>query len=225
MIRLTSIYNSGYPAVEGTLPYGYYSSYLTVSPFGTGIGTYAANGDLEIYDYDFAAVRLESGLGGNTWALSSTPAGGLGFNLLGSGAQEVTVNRRLDGAGRSTVVVDGSTKATNFIVASSREFKTELSPLEGEEVLAQLAEVPISEWQFKEGDGGVRHFGPMAEDFFAAFGLGADGQYISVIDASGVALAAIQGLNEVVERQKSENVELRRRLQALEVRVRSLAPE
>jgi trimeric autotransporter adhesin len=41
--------------------------------------------------------------------------------------------------------------------------------------------------------------GPMAQDFRAAFGLGACDTEIVTIDADGVALAAIQGLNAKLE--------------------------
>jgi hypothetical protein len=45
----------------------------------------------------------------------------------------------------------------------------------------------------------------MAQDFQTAFGLnGTDDKHISVVDEGGVALAAIQGLNQKVEEQKSE---------------------
>jgi hypothetical protein len=51
----------------------------------------------------------------------------------------------------------------------------------------------------------------MAQDFRAAFGLGADERHIGTIDESGVALAAIQALAK-------ENAELRQRLEVLEHR-------
>ena len=41
--------------------------------------------------------------------------------------------------------------------------------------------------------------GPMAQDFHRAFGLGDRDTEIVTIDADGVALAAIQGLNAKVE--------------------------
>ena len=56
------------------------------------------------------------------------------------------------------------------------------------------SELPISTWNYKTDAPRVRHMGPMAEDFHAVFGLGADEQHISPLDANGVALAAIQGL-------------------------------
>ena len=42
----------------------------------------------------------------------------------------------------------------------------------------------------------------MAEDFAAAFGLGHDDAYIATVDADGVALAAIQGLQKRLQRQQ-----------------------
>jgi hypothetical protein len=57
----------------------------------------------------------------------------------------------------------------------------------------------------------------MAQDFQAAFGLdGADDKHISVVDEGGVALAAIQGLNQKLEETRAENEELKQRLEALE---------
>ena len=67
----------------------------------------------------------------------------------------------------------------------------------------------------------------MAQDFHAAFGLGTDERHIATVDADGVALAAIQGLNEKVEGQsqhakqqiaqlQTENADLRTRLEKLE---------
>jgi hypothetical protein len=52
----------------------------------------------------------------------------------------------------------------------------------------------------------------MAQDFHAAFGLGETPKGISTVDADGVALAAIQGLNAKVEEQQREIAELRRSL-------------
>ena len=67
------------------------------------------------------------------------------------------------------------------------------------------------------------HLGPMAQDFHAAFAVGQDDKHISMVDADGVALAAIQGLNQKVEqlsgelkRRDAENANLKQRLEALE---------
>jgi len=54
-------------------------------------------------------------------------------------------------------------------------------------------------WNYKAQDPSIRHIGPMAQDFYGAFSYGEDNKYINTLDADGVALAAIQGLYEVVK--------------------------
>ena len=52
----------------------------------------------------------------------------------------------------------------------------------------------------------------MAEDFYAAFGHGPSERSISTVDADGVALAAIQGLYELVKEMQIENERMREAL-------------
>jgi regulator of replication initiation timing len=65
----------------------------------------------------------------------------------------------------------------------------------------------------------------MAQDFYAAFGLGGSDTTITTVDPDGVALAAIQGLNERMESEnatlRAENAELKTRLEKLERLVNS----
>jgi trimeric autotransporter adhesin len=61
----------------------------------------------------------------------------------------------------------------------------------------------------------------MAQDFHAAFGVGPDERHITTVDADGVALAAIQGLNRKLEASRRENAELRERPERLERLVES----
>jgi len=61
-----------------------------------------------------------------------------------------------------------------------------------------------------------RHIGPMAQDFQAAFGVGADDKHIATVDADGVALAAIQGLNEILKEKESRIAALEKRPEKLE---------
>ena len=49
----------------------------------------------------------------------------------------------------------------------------------------------------------------MAQDFYAAFGLGLGDKTIDTIDPNGVALAAIQGLHELAREKDAEIEELR----------------
>ena len=56
----------------------------------------------------------------------------------------------------------------------------------------------------------------MTQDFKAAFYRGRDDKSITTLEFDGVALAAIQGLNQKVEEQRAENAELQQRLEKLE---------
>jgi hypothetical protein len=83
------------------------------------------------------------------------------------------------------------------------------------DVLERVAALPITTWSYLWDEGRVRHMGPMAQDFHAAFGLGGDERRIDVADGLGVALAAIQALHELVEGQAAEIAELHGRLDRL----------
>jgi hypothetical protein len=77
---------------------------------------------------------------------------------------------------------------------SDVNLKENFRELDGGDVLLKIARMPIREWNYKAQDPAVRHVGPTAQDFHAAFGLGEDPLKISSIDADGVALRAIQAL-------------------------------
>jgi len=121
--------------------------------------------------------------------------------------------------------VAGGVSATAFTSTSDRNAKENFAPVSSSEVLERVASLPITTWNFKEAPG-ARHMGPMAQDFYAAFGLGGSDKTITTVDPDGVALAAIQGLNQKLERQAAqlkENettiTELRARLEQLERRL------
>ncbi len=103
--------------------------------------------------------------------------------------------------------------------ASSRVLKTDFAAIDPADVLDRLTRLDISTWAYRGSSEG-RHLGPVAEEFREMFGLGSDGTSISTVDASGVALAAIQGLNTKLEAEnaalKSESAALRARLDRLE---------
>lgn len=98
--------------------------------------------------------------------------------------------------------------------------KENFRDLEGDDVLDRIARMPVSEWNYKAEGAAIRHMGPTAQDFHAAFGLGEDALRISTIDADGVALAAVRALEartrDANERLTRENEELRARLARLE---------
>jgi hypothetical protein len=96
---------------------------------------------------------------------------------------------------------------------SDRNRKNDIVAVDNKKVLETVAKLPISTWAYKSDDG-VKHMGPMAQDFHAAFGLGTTPLGISSIDTGGVALAAIKGLNEVVQSKDKEIETLKSELEA-----------
>ena len=106
--------------------------------------------------------------------------------------------------------------------SSDRNVKMNFAAVSAREILDKVASLPISSWAFKQ-DAETRHIGPMAQDFYAAFNFGTDDKHIATVDADGVALAAIQGLNQKMEEQRAELkqkqteiTELKQRLEKLE---------
>jgi hypothetical protein len=93
-----------------------------------------------------------------------------------------------------------------FVSSSDRNAKENFKSVDTRDVLEKVAAMPVSRWNYKQ-DTRSEHIGPMAQDFYAAFKVGPDEKHITTIDEGGVALAAIQGLNEKVEvrSQKSES--------------------
>jgi hypothetical protein len=109
----------------------------------------------------------------------------------------------------------GKVAATAYLTISDRNAKTDFAPVDGARVLELIGQLPISSWVFKE-DRKLRHVGPMAQDFHAAFGLnGQDDTHINLSDAAGVSLAAIQELNKRLKEKDA-------RIAALETQVESM---
>jgi hypothetical protein len=128
------------------------------------------------------------------------------------------------GTGVSLAPGSGSWSST-----SDRNAKDGFTPVNSQAVLAEVASLPLTTWSYKT-EPGVRHVGPMAQDFHAAFAVGEDDRHIAEVDEGGVALAAIQGLNQRLEAKdteiqtlKQQNDSLAERLDELEATVKSLA--
>ena len=82
---------------------------------------------------------------------------------------------------------------------SDRNAKVNFNSVDGREILDKIAALPLATWNYKAQDKSIRHLGPTAQDFHTTFGLGENERTITTVDADGVALAAIQGLNQKLE--------------------------
>jgi Chaperone of endosialidase len=115
--------------------------------------------------------------------------------------------------------------ASGWACSSDRQLKTNIKPVDPVSILRHVAAMPVSRWNMKDMPG-VTQIGPMAQDFFAAFHLGASDKMISTTDAQGVAFAAIQGLNQLmsekdtrIEKQESRIRQLEESLAAIQAKL------
>jgi len=122
------------------------------------------------------------------------------YSLLGDGtntyvnAPSGEILLRINNENRVVVTSTGITLSGTLSYSSDRNLKEGFAPVEGASLLTKLNAIPMQTWKYKTERPGIRHLGPMAQDFRAAFGLGEDDKHISTVDEGGVALAAVQEL-------------------------------
>jgi Chaperone of endosialidase len=115
----------------------------------------------------------------------------------------------------SELDVNGTATMTVCRITSDRAMKERFEPVKPSDVLAKLASLPISTWVYTNAPR-IRHIGPVAQDFAAAFAVGEDDKHIATVDADGVAFAAIQGLHQLVQEKDARIQNLENRLNAVE---------
>ncbi len=151
-------------------------------------------------DYSFAGGRSAKALcnGCFVWADDnnfdfSSGTGLFAFDkrFLVRATGGVSFTTGIDGSGSSTAGVALIPGSGSWGSLSDRDAKEDFAPTDGRQVLERLVSIPISTWSYKAQQGKFRHIGPTAQDFSAAFEVGADDRHITTVDADGVALAAI----------------------------------
>lgn len=234
-----------------------------VANSATGYGATVAGGYLNSAggDYSFAAGKSANAAGNRSfvWNSFANPNYAVGsdeffifatngFSIdynnqtaFGGGDRWVYIGKGTGGFGvpatistwTSAYLSDGGAWSS----ASDRAKKENFAPVDTQAVLAKVVDLPIQTWNYTNESPAIRHLGPVSQDFHAAFGLnGADDKHISDVDEAGVALAAIQGLNQKEEANraalrtraaeldelKAQNRELNQRVTQLEAIVSSL---
>ena len=132
---------------------------------------------------------------------------------------EGSTQMTLDASGNA--VIEGTVTANGVLLTSDVNAKENFVPIDGAEVLSRLADIPVTAWNFKDDDS-VRHIGPTAQDFNAAFDLGQDEKHISLTDANGVTLAAVKSLHEQSQEKEAQIAQLQAQNAALEARLAAL---
>jgi hypothetical protein len=156
---------------------------------------------------DVFQIDTFNGTDGGLQVMTVLTNGNVGFANSNPTNRLMVANARCDGS--------------SWINASDRNLKQDFAPVDPLAVLEKVVSLPIETWSYTEQPL-QRHLGPVAQDFHDAFGLGQDDTSIATVDADGVALAAIQGLNRKLER---ENAELRSELAELKRLMTKLASQ
>ncbi len=206
------------------------NQFLVRASGGVGLGTNAPGGQLHVAssgNNNFPQVYISQTVTGNEYVRLRLHQNGKTYWDLAAGGTNNVFNIYNDGTNHLAILPDD---ATNLLFmsngarltqggawtnASDRDLKTAFAPVDPARILDALAALPLYTWQYRAEPESVRHLGPTAQDFRAAFGLGADDTSITTLDADGVALAAIQALH-------AENESLQARLAALEARAPNL---
>jgi len=195
------------------------SGTLASGAYSLAGGSNAAAANTSTFAFGNAHARF---VGSFVWGDTATSTRQLDF------APNQFVVRATGGVGfytnvANTIGVELPIGGGGWTVLSDRNAKEQFRDLDSEDLLAKIARMSIPEWSYKDQPGSVRHIGPMAQDFHAAFGLGENPLRINMIDADGVALAAAQALeartralDERSQRLERENAELRERVEKLE---------
>jgi hypothetical protein len=185
---------------------------------GSGVGVYARGGPLAVADLvlggtsgtsDDGILRSEPNLTDSDLFLLANDAVVVRLDADGNTADSDFEIR--DGGNSVIFAVDDSGEVTvdGIVVHSSdRERKTLRRRVDPREQLDRLAGLPIYEWSWRSAPG-ESHLGPTAQEFQEQFGLGSDARSIATIDLDGVALAAIQGLHQLLLEQQAESRPLR----------------
>ena len=129
------------------------------------------------------------------------------FGVRASGGVYLYTNPNLTSG--VTLAPNGSSWAS----LSDANAKENFSDVDGEDLLGKLAAMPVREWNYKAQDAAIRHMGPTAQDFRAAFGLGDFPLRINTIDSDGVTLAGVKALEARTRALADENAALRAALE------------
>jgi hypothetical protein len=164
-----------------------------------------ANGAMGLGDLEFSNNPVDITSIGYSNQLVARFRNGYYF-ITSANAPGGSINNRtgvqIGPGGNSWSAISDSRRKENFI------------PVDGESILQKIAAMPLTTWNYKAQDPAtMRHYGPMAQDFFAAFGkdqlglIGCD-TLINQQDFLGINLSAIQALEKRTAQLKEDNIQL-----------------
>src|ERR1017187_3966717 len=148
---------------------GYYALFANTSGFGnTAIGFNALSANTT--GSNNIAMGFQAGQSITTGS-SNIDIGNVG---LASDANIVRI-----GTSQTATYLAGTVYANGVALTSDRNEKENFQPVDNQSLLAKVASLPVSKWNYKTDSQSVQHIGPLAQDFQAAFQLSADDKHIS----------------------------------------------
>jgi hypothetical protein len=180
-----------------------------------GLGTDAPAASLHVVGGDGTVYAIYDDVtNDSTWTES------FGAHPTLAGVSAWTLTESQTGAEAARITADGQMEIPGALTqGSSRRTKHGFASVRADEVLDKVAALEISRWRYKKDARDSEHIGPMAEDFYRAFGLGADDRHIAPADMAAVALSANQALDAKIRAQADEIALLRRANAHLEERL------
>jgi len=134
-----------------------------------------------------------------------TNATAIGFQATANASNKIRLGNTL------VTVIEGQVA---FTASSDKTKKENFESVDGEEVLGKIRGFELSSWNFISHDPKeFRHYGPMAQDFFLAFGHDGVGQIgtettINSGDLAGILMIAVQALEKRTAELKQKEAQI-----------------
>ncbi len=158
----------------------------TTGSTNTAIGVAALNGNLT------GNRNTAIGHGADVSSGALTNATAVGYDAVVDASNKVRIGNT------AVTVIQGQ---VGFTASSDRNAKENFQPVDGAEVLRKIREFRLTSWNYIGHDPKeFRHYGPMAQDFYEAFGQDAVGTIgtpttINSGDMAGILMSAVQALD------------------------------
>ncbi len=172
---------------------------LTIAQGGNvGIGTTTPNAYLNVFGSSSAStlLRVATSTNQNIFVVNSN-------GNVSLGTSSATYLLTLSGGAYS----DG----LQWYPVSDKNAKENFAEVDPNDILNKINNLPVTRWNYKAQGMDNSHIGPMAQDFYGAFGLGNNDKVISTMDLASVALTGVKALSQrlsVLENPTSSSVAL-----------------
>lgn len=197
----------------------------TAASNNTAVGIqalYNATGTRNTAVGGYAGILIGPGNNNTSVGYMAYPTSSTYSNTTSIGADSRATQSNMIRLGDSNItLIQGQ---VGFTSSSDRNLKENFEPVDGAEVVRKILDLNLTSWNFIGHDKTkFRHYGPMAQDFFAAFGHDAVGTIgsdttINSNDLSGILLSAVQELARKLEVKNAELSAVQKRLTALEAK-------